>query len=379
MPIRILLAPDKFKGSLSSFEVCDALERGLRSVLTDAEIIQMPMADGGEGWSELIGYYSKGKIMKEVVLNPLFHSIQASWLLSADGTMAFIEMAKASGLQLLTPSFYNPADTSTFGTGQLIAAAINSGAKKIVIGVGGSATNDGGIGMAAALGNKFLDAAGKELSPIGGNLIHIRTISADKKNNFGDTEFIVASDVKNPLCGEHGATRIYGPQKGADAAMLDQLEKGMNNYCSVIRKDLGIDLSNVEGAGAAGGLAAGCVAFLNAEIVPGIQVVWEFGDGDNKVRKADFVITGEGKVDHQTLAGKVVAGVTAKAREHGKPVILVCGALELSTEELSMLGVTAAFSIMDKPMTIEKAIKDAAVLVEGMGSRIGAMIGIRNW
>ena len=371
---RILLAPDKFKGSLTSFEVCEALEKGLRMANPGIEIIQLPMADGGEGWSELISHYAKGKEIPLEVSNPLFHPVKASWLLSEDGKTAFIEMAKASGLQLLTPSFYNPADTSTFGTGQLVKAAVKSGANTIIIGAGGSATNDGGIGMAAALGYKFLDQSGKELLPIGGNLIHIRRIDSKNKIDFGEANFIVATDVTNLLCGEYGATRTYGPQKGANAEMVEELEMGMANYCELLKTELGIDLSTTEGAGAAGGLAAGCIAFLNAEIQPGLQLLWEFAKGDEKISNADLVITGEGKVDKQTLSGKVVAAIVSKANQYKKDVIIVCGSLELSPQELSSLGVSAAFSIMDKPMNLDQAFKEAPNLVEGIGFQIGSMI-----
>ena len=374
MVSRILLAPDKFKGSLTSFEVCNALEKGLRLANPGIEIIQLPMADGGEGWSELIAHYSKGKEIPLEVSNPLFHPVKASWLLSEDGKTAFIEMAKASGLQLLTPSFYNPSDTSTFGTGQLVKAAMKSGANTIIIGAGGSATNDGGIGMAAALGYKFLDDASRELLPIGANLIHLRRIDSRNRIEFGEIKFIVATDVKNLLCGEHGATRVYGPQKGANPEMIEELEKGMVNYCEVLRTELGIDLSTIDGAGAAGGLGAGCMAFLNADIYPGFQLLWEFGKGDEKIRHADLVITGEGKVDKQTVSGKVVAGVASKASQFNKEIILVCGTLELSPQELTALGISATFSIMDKPMSLEKAFKDAEKLVEGIGFQVGSFI-----
>lgn len=332
------------------------------------------MADGGEGWSDLISFYSEGKEMQLEVSNPLFHPVKASWFLSSDGNTAFIEMAKASGLQLLTPSFYNPSDTSTFGTGQLIKAAVKSGAKKIIIGAGGSATNDGGIGMAAALGYKFLDESGKELLPIGRNLIHIRTIDSRNKIDLASTKFIVATDVKNPLCGQHGATKTYGPQKGANAEMVEELENGMLNYCDIVKSQLGLDLSIVEGAGAAGGLGAGCVAFLGADIVPGFELLWEFGNGDKLLQSADLVITGEGKADRQTLRGKVVAGITQKARQLNKPVLLVCGSLDLSADEIAALGIKEAFAIIDKPMSLEHAIRHAPELLEELGKRIGFLI-----
>jgi glycerate 2-kinase len=374
MAYRILLAPDKFKGSLTSFEVCNALEKGLRMARPDIEVIHLPMADGGEGWLELIAHYTQGKEIPLEVSNPLFQSVKASWLLSPDGNNAFVEMAKASGLQLLTPSTYDPVHASTFGTGQLIKAAVKSGAKNIYIGVGGSATNDGGIGMAAALGYKFLDASGKELLPIGGNLIHINTIDSRGKFDFNNAKFVVATDVKNPLFGEDGATRTYGPQKGADADMVEELENGICNYSEVLKRELGIDLSNVEGAGAAGGLGAGCIAFLNASIQPGFELLWDFAKGEQQIKDCNLIITGEGKVDIQTLSGKVVAGIASKSKQFQKKLILICGSLELSPEELKSLDISTTHSLMDKSMSLEEAIKKAPMLVEKIGYEIGSSV-----
>lgn len=259
--MKIVIAPDKFKGSLSSFAVCDAIEQGLLQAVSSFQITKLPMADGGDGLSEVMGHYTQASVQTSVVQNPLGTSISAGWLLSADGKTAFIEMAKASGLSLLKKRDYNPLLTSTYGTGQLIRAAIESGASAIIVGIGGSATNDGGIGMASALGYRFLDEKGNELAPIGKNLIRIKSIDGSKAANVSKVHFQIACDVKNPLYGENGAAKIYAPQKGADEATVEDLDKGLMNYAAVVKKELGIDVSTLEGGGAAGGL--GPVAWLS--------------------------------------------------------------------------------------------------------------------
>lgn len=374
MAYRILIAPDKFKGSLNAFEVCDAIEKGLLAASSSFEIIKLPMADGGDGLSEVISHYTDAQIQEAKVFNPLFQPIQSSWVLSADGQTAFIEMAKASGLQLLQSSQHNPSQTSTYGTGQLIKAGLQSGAKKIVVGIGGSATNDGGIGMAAALGYQFLNEAEKELNPIGGNLIHIKKIVSTNKIDTANVDFQVACDVKNKLYGADGATKIYGPQKGATSAMVEELEAGMLNYAAVIKKDLGIDVSIIEGGGAAGGLGAGLVAFLGAKLVSGFQLVWEYSKASEKIKDADLIITGEGKVDEQSLHGKIVAGVAQRAKEHQKIVLLICGTLDIDSSVLSTLGITAAFSIINKPMSLKQACKEAPTLLYETAFQIGSLL-----
>lgn len=233
MPVKVVIAPDKFKGSLTSFEVCDAIEKGLQKASSSFEIFKLPLADGGDGLSEVISYYTHATPQPAVVFNPLFEIVTPSWLLSADGKTAFVEMAKASGLQLLKPAQYNPLRTSTYGTGQLIKAAIDKSAAHIILGIGGSATNDGGIGMAAALGYRFTDEIDKELSPVGENLIYIKHIHIGSSVDLKNIRIQVACDVKNLLCGENGASRIYGPQKGATPQMVEQLEEGMMTYAAL--------------------------------------------------------------------------------------------------------------------------------------------------
>lgn len=371
MGYRIVIAPDKFKGSLTAFEVCDAIEKGLHDASSSFDIIKLPMADGGDGLSEVISYYINAQIKKSSVLDPLFRHIDASWLLSKNGGTAFIEMAKASGLSLLKDDERNPLKTSTFGTGELINVAIKSGVKQIIIGIGGSATNDGGIGMAAALGYKFLDKNAKELKPVGENLIHIHHIDFPRQIDHTNIEFQVACDVKNILYGNEGAAKVYAPQKGATAEIVNELEEGILNYTAVIKKDLGIDVSKIEGGGAAGGLGAGCVAFLQATLLCGIDLVMQFSNAEEHIKNAETVITGEGKVDEQTLQGKVVAGITSIAKKYNKPVIVFCGRNELSSKALKAFGITSVHTISDKTKTTEEAMKNAYSLLYNGSLKIG--------
>jgi len=384
MAYRIVIAPDKFKGSLSSFEVCDAIEKGLQKASSSFQIIKLPLADGGDGLSEVISYYTHATPQHAEVFNPLFEKISSSWILSADGKTAFIEMAKASGLQLLRPSQYDPSQTSTYGTGQLVKAAVDKGVEQIILGIGGSATNDGGTGMAAALGYRFTDENDKELSPIGANLIYIKHIIRLTRNLSpwveGNTSRVdidkvrvqVACDVKNLLCGEHGASRIYAPQKGAEAQMVEELEAGMMNYAEVIKKDIGVDVTKIEGGGAAGGLGAGCVAFLNAQLVNGTQLVMQYGSVEEHIRNADLIITGEGKLDEQTLEGKLVAGIASLGQQYKKPVIVLCGSNNITADQLQQLGVAAAFSIMDQTKNYDEAINNASSILTDMAFEVGS-------
>lgn len=371
----IVIASDKFKYALSSFEAANAIEKGLKKAIPRAHITKLPMADGGDGLLEAITHYAKAKLLQLTVKGPLFEDVKASWAISEDGKTAFIEMAKASGLQLLSPEQYKIMDASTYGTGQLITEAVKYGVKEIILGVGGSATNDGGIGMAAALGVRFLDKTRKELKPTGKNLINIAHI--DSSNNILNGKNItvkVASDVMNTICGKNGATYTYGPQKGATADDLQKLEAGMLHYVEMVQKELGIDLQSIKGGGAAGGIGAGSVAFLNAQIVKGIELVLEFSRAEDHIKQADLVITGEGKIDEQTLQGKVVAGIGQLCQKHNKKVVALCGALLTSPQELNQIGINAAFSIVNQPMAIEDALKQTSVLLEDTAFSIGALL-----
>ncbi len=321
------------------------------------------MADGGEGTYELLTTHSQGSIVTCRVSDPLFRKINASCGISGDGSTAFIEMASASGLQLLTQEERNPLKTTTYGTGELIADAIKQGVKKIVLAIGGSATNDAGIGMAAALGMKFLDEAGKMLNPIGENLIHLHSIIDD---NFllkqKPIEVIVLCDVDNELFGPQGSACIYGPQKGADDNAIQILDSGLRNFAGVVKAQLKLN-PDFPGAGAAGGLGAGAKVFLNATFFRGIEYLLSVLRLEDEIMRADLVITGEGKMDAQTLSGKVVMGVTQLAIKHKKPVLAISGINKLSDKEIESLGLQKVLTLVNEHTTTTEAMANASELI----------------
>jgi len=324
--MKFLVAPDKFKGSLTAEEVTSAIAKGIALYDPSAVVIPFPLADGGDGTARILTLHNHGRMIRVTVNNPVFEQVEAEYGISGDGRTAFMEMASASGLRLLTPDKQNCFHTSTLGTGEMLSDALGRGVKKIILGIGGSATNDAGIGMATALGYRFLDHQGNRLDPVGRNLIDIRTI--DRSGIMfapGSVEVLVACDVDNPLYGPHGAAYVYGPQKGASPEELDQLNNGLINFAAIVKSQLGTDIADIPGSGAAGGLGAGCMVFLQASLVPGIQLVMEQSGFEEAVRKCDLVITGEGKIDEQTFRGKVVDGVCRVAARHHKPVLAVCG------------------------------------------------------
>ncbi|MEO6686269.1 MAG: glycerate kinase [Dyadobacter sp.] len=360
----ILVAPDKFRGSLEASEVCQSVAEGIRLAYPDAEIISVPLADGGEGTTRILTEQSKGKFVTAVVHDPLGRFIEAEYGLSGDGNTAFIEMAAASGLNLLKPEERNPLLTNTYGTGELILHAINSGVKKIILGIGGSATTEAGIGMASALGYKFLDKNSKEVMANGENLSSIKFIKTENVNSLlKSVEFIVACDGTNPLYGESGAAYVYGPQKGADDSMVSQLDNGLKNIAKVASETFGNDISSNSGAGAAGGLGAGALWFLNAELREGVSIVMEQTNIAEHVQKADLVITGEGKVDEQTLQGKVVKGLADLCRKNNVSLAVVCGTLVISAQEAQNAGITYAVSVLNRPMNLQQAETEAYSLV----------------
>ncbi|HWI94214.1 MAG TPA: glycerate kinase [Flavisolibacter sp.] len=369
--MKIVIAPDKFKGSLTSFEVCNAIEKGLAKASASFDIVKLPMSDGGDGLSDVIAHYISAQRMTSKVQDPLGRIVHAQWLLSSNGKTAFIEMAKASGLQLLKPNEYNPLQTSSYGTGQLIKSAIEYGVENIIIGIGGSATNDCGIGMAAALSYRFLDSDGNQLLPVGKNLAHIEKIKRDIREDLSNIHFKVACDVKNVLYGGNGATKIFAPQKGADPLMVDELEQGMIHFASVIKNDLGIDVSGIEGGGAAGGMGAGCIAFLNAQLVSGIEFVMQLASAENHIRNCDVVITGEGKIDKPSLYGKVISGIASLAKKHDKRLFAVCGSTSIDPSELKHLGIEKTYAILNGSISLDHAMKDAEVLLNRLSFNIG--------
>jgi len=362
--MKIVIAPQSFKGSLSAPEVADAMARGIRHVLSDAELVLLPLADGGEGTVDTLVSATGGTFKYREVTGPLGNKVTARWGILSDGTTAVIEMATASGLTLVPPYKLNPMSATTYGTGELIRTALEDGCHHLIIGIGGSATNDGGAGMAQALGVSLLDREENELPPGGGALIHLSRIDiSGLDTRIATCVVTVASDVTNPLYGEQGASRVYGPQKGATEEMCQQLDKALENYAAVIKRDLGIEVGNLPGAGAAGGLGAGLVAFIKAELKPGIDIVCEVVGLSQHLTGADFVFTGEGRLDAQTISGKTVAGVAAKARSSGVPVIAITGALAISNEELTRYGIDAALSIAPGPISLEESTANAGMLV----------------
>ena len=352
----ILLAPDKFRGSLTAIEVCAAMNEGIRLVSQDIEIIAVPMADGGEGTAEILTYNAGGQMKTCEVLDPLGRKIQSSFGLSANKQTAYIEMASASGLKLLQINEYNPFKTSTSGTGQLIQKALEAGVKKIILGIGGSATNDAGIGMAAAMGWQFLDRDNIILEPCGENLIKIEHIIEPRNKIQAAVE--VACDVSNPLFGLNGAAYVYAPQKGATPEMVLDLDNGLKHFATIVKRDFNLEL-NIAGAGAAGGLGTGALFFLNATLKSGIEIIMEQTNFKDKLEKADLVLTGEGKIDEQTLHGKLISGIGLTAKHSKKPVAALCGSLCVSPQELSKIGITYAASVINKPMELEEAMTTA--------------------
>lgn len=352
--MKILLAPDKFRGSLTATEVCEAMSEGIWKALPNAEILAIPMADGGEGTAEILTLNAGGQMHTVLVSDPLGREIEADFGLSADGHSAYLEMAVASGLRLLQPHERNPLQTSTFGTGQLIQEAIIQGAKQLILGIGGSATTDGGIGMAAALGWRFEDKSGQHLVANGGNLGQIQKIIPPP--TFPQIDIQVACDVTAPLYGPTGAAYVYAPQKGADTEMVAQLDDGLKHLSDIIKRDFGVDLAQVPGTGAAGGLGFGLLFFLKATLKEGVKIVMEQTCFDEQLQGVDLVLTGEGKMDDQTLQGKLIAGIAQTAQQNGIPVIALCGTLLLSPEEVQRIGLSYATSILNRPMTLNEAI-----------------------
>ncbi len=325
---KIVIAPDKFKGSLSGIEFCNIVEEELRENFKKLDIVKLPLADGGDGTVEIMNYYLGGNIRQVEVTGPLNSKVLASYYYSPTMKVAFIEMAEASGIKLLNKNDFNPLNTSTYGTGELILDAINQGANHIILGIGGSATNDAGIGMAKALGFRFVDSNNKELKGTGEDLINICSIDSSNINSkLKEIKFEIACDVNNPLYGTNGAAYIYAPQKGADIQMVKTLDKGLQNFNYIAKKQFNKDVQNVPGAGAAGGLGAGCILFLNATLNSGIDLMMEIAQFNKHISNADWIITGEGRLDKQTLSGKVISGIIKSITQ--QKVAVFCGINDL--------------------------------------------------
>ena len=350
-----ILVPDSFKGTLSAIEVCNIMKSSIKKLYKDANIISVPVADGGEGTVDAF-LYALGGEKKSVWVSDAFNEqkILTHYAMLKDD-IAVIEMAACAGLPLVKNRL-EPDKTTTFGVGELIIDAINSGAKKIILGLGGSATNDGGCGMAAALGVKFKDEQDQEFIPTGGTLSQIYKIDMNNiYSKIKDVEFISMCDVDNPLCGKLGASAVFAPQKGADEDMVKSLDEGLAHLAKIIKRDLHIEVKDIKGAGAAGGLGAGSIAFLQSKLTKGIDVILDTINFDELVSKADIVFTGEGKFDSQSLHGKVVMGVANRSQKYKTPVIVVTGAIGENIQEAYNKGITAIFSINKEPMEFSKS------------------------
>ncbi|MDT2760453.1 glycerate kinase family protein [Enterococcus xiangfangensis] len=375
----VVLAPDSFKESMSAQKACAAMERGIRKVLLDAEVIQVPMADGGEGTIDALVASTGGTRIEVEVSGPIpTEKITTYYGLLADKKTAVIEMAKANGLECLKIEKRNPLLTSTYGTGEIIKAALDQGVEKIIIGLGGSATNDGGAGMAQALGVHLLDATGKELSVGGGALKNLAKIDGSTIDpRIKTTEILIASDVDNPLTGPNGASVIFGPQKGATPAMVKELDQNLAHYAAIIKRDLANDIQMIPGAGAAGGLGAGLLAFTGATIRSGVELVIEYTQLAEKIAKADYVFTGEGGMDFQTKFGKTPYGVAQVAKKYNKPVFACAGFIGNQVETLYAEGITAIFGILAKASSLEEALQDGEENLERTVENIVRVLTIK--
>ncbi|MES0403730.1 MAG: glycerate kinase [Hyphomicrobium sp.] len=375
--MKIVIAPDSFKENLTSLEVASEIETGLKRVWPDAEYVKVPMADGGEGTVQSLVDATGGQIIKCEVTGPLGDKVQASYGLLGDATIAVIEMAEASGLPLVPKDQRDPLRATTFGTGELIADAINRGVKEIIIGIGGSATNDAGAGFAQALGARFHNAGGVPITePLGGGrLAEVTAIDMTQANpGLSRVRISVACDVTNPLCGENGASHIYGKQKGATPEMIEQLDKNLEHFARIIKRDLFADIADEPGAGAGGGMAAGLLAFTNATLKRGVELVVSHTGLEKHLRGADLAITGEGRVDSQTAFGKTPSGVAAVARKLGVPVVAIGGGLADDAAGVFAHGIDGLETATPNAMPLEEAIGKSRQYLQDAAERVARLI-----
>lgn len=375
--MKIVIAPDSYKESLSALEVATEIEAGFREIFPEASYLKVPMADGGEGTVAAMVDATGGSLVDVSVSDPLGDPAQAFYGLTGDGKTAIIEMAAASGLALVDPALRNPLKTTTYGTGELIKAALDTGIRHLIIGIGGSATNDGGAGMLQALGIHLLDRSEREIGSGGGclaDLNHIDIGSMDSR--LKDCRIEVACDVNNPLTGPQGASVIFGPQKGATAEMVAELDRNLGHYAQLIKRDLGVDVDLVPGAGAAGGLGAALLAFMGAQLRPGIEIVADAVGLDAAIHDADLVITGEGRMDSQTINGKTPMGVAQIAKRYHKPVIGIAGSLATDVTVVHEKGIDAVFSVLCRVGSINDALFLAAENLRSTSRNIAATVKI---
>ncbi|QTL47363.1 glycerate kinase [Priestia aryabhattai] len=373
--MKIVIAPDSFKESLTALNVCEAVEKGIKTHFPNAEISKVPMADGGEGTVQSLVDATGGEIIQTRVTGPLGKTVEAFYGILGEGKTAVIEMAAASGLHHVPMDKRNPLITTTRGTGELILKALDHKVKHIIIGIGGSATNDGGAGMAKALGAKLLDANGAEIKEGGGNLDQLASIDlANLDSRLAEVKVEVACDVDNPLTGETGASAVFGPQKGATPDMVKRLDRNLAHYAAVIEKEMDTHIQSVPGAGAAGGLGGGLLAFLSAELKPGVDIVIEATQLESYVKNADLVITGEGRIDGQTIYGKTPIGVAKTAKKHSVPVIAIAGSIGAGSEAVYEHGIHALFSVVPGAVALSEALEKADENIERTAKNVASVI-----
>ena len=362
--MKILVAPQEFKGSISALSAAEAGKTGILRVFPQAEVVLCPVADGGDGTLETLVEVSGGEVRTCSVQNPIGETIQAQWGALGDGVTAVIEMARTSGLALLSLAERDPLNASTYGLGQAISEALDEGFRKFIVGIGGSATNDAGAGMAQALGANLLDGYGNAINFGGAALANLQTVDiSNMDSRIKKSKFLVACDVSNPLTGLEGASAVYGPQKGATPKMVRSLDYALSNFATVVKKDLKKDVSEISGAGAAGGLGAGMMAFMGAELKAGVDIVLDTVNLREKLSSVDLVITGEGGMDFQTVYNKAPIGVARIASEHNIPTIAIAGLLGSNFKIVHEHGIRAATSIVNGPITLEEASERAFELI----------------
>ena len=354
--MKVVIAPQSFKGSISALDAAKAMEEGVRRVVSDAETVLVPVADGGDGTLETLVEATDGEIRSATVTGPIGKPVMAEWGALGDGETAMIEMARTSGLALLTLDERDPLRATTFGLGEVIREALDAGFRSFIVGIGGSATNDAGAGMAQALGARLLNEEGTDLPPGGAALADLcRIDTSGLDGRATEAQFSVACDVSNPLTGPEGASAVYGPQKGATPELVEQLDAALRNFARVVERDIGTSINDVPGSGAAGGLGGGMMAFLDGSLRAGVDIVLDQVELDDKLEGADLVITGEGQLDFQTVYSKAPIGVTWRARERDIPVVAVSGSLGQGFEDVHAEGIHAVASIVCAPMSLEEA------------------------
>lgn len=362
--MRIIAAPNAFKGSLDAVAAAAAMKKGIRSAMPRCDVVCVPVADGGDGLTEIMLHGMGGQRIEVSVSGPRMQPVSAPFCWIPARGLAVVEMARASGLALLPASEQDPTQTTTLGTGELIRAAMDRGATRIIVGIGGSATCDGGIGMAAALGYRFLDRAGQPVEPVGGSLNAVAAIDGRRRDpRIDQISVAVACDVTNPLTGPDGASTVYSPQKGATPDQVARLDAGLANLARVVHREMAIEIADIPGSGAAGGLGGGLVAFLGAELKPGIDLVIDVVGLRQKLDRADLVLTGEGRIDAQTSFNKAPAGVGRAAQAAGIPCLAICGAVGDGLADLRDSGIDAVFSICNEPMSLDDAIQQTPDLL----------------